>query len=358
MAMLMNLSLRTNGKQKMEQIHTVMIPLLKGILMSGSGQIIIYAIGILFSIITNLTMKEFIKEANLKEILNKMRDDIRNTLFVGIQNEEDDMTEDEKRQLLVQISYIVQKIDETDTQDIIKEAENSRIGFSHTEEQENESEENIIIENSRPGTTQRGAIEDDEELTDDEELDSTLQEANVLIGDALLLAEYVQTDVRDQSISISGSPRLMNRKSPQEESKMTSTPRIKDQPVVFDYERPSLKRKVSNESTKAVYRYDNKIDETMKSSRGFNVFRNEQFKRQYQSVDHEILNQKDDDYSLIFKNRSKLIRTPTHPGEAIRDEYEKQTFRKINKTSRASKNKRSDDVRSSYAPKSKQKSLF
>ena len=319
MAMLMNLSLRTNGKQKMEQIHTVLIPLLKGILMSGSGQIIIYAIGILFSIITNLTMKEFIKEANLKEILNKMRDDIRNTLFVGIQNEEDDMTEDEKRQLLVQISYIVQKIDETDTQDVIKEAENSRIGFSHTEEQENESEENIIKENSRPGTTQRGAIEDDEELTDDEELDSTLQEANVLIGDALLLAEYVQTDVRDQSISISGSPRLMNRKSPQEESKMTSTPRIKDQPVVFDYERPSLKRKVSNESSEQLHESpkqftgkNNKIDETMKSSRGFNVFRNEQFKRQYQSVDHEILNQKDDDYSLIFKNRSKLIRTPTH----------------------------------------------
>jgi LisH domain-containing protein ARMC9 len=65
MAMLMNLSLRSKGKDKMEKIHTILVPFLKGILMSNSGQIIIYATGILFSIVSNKTVREFIRQTNL-----------------------------------------------------------------------------------------------------------------------------------------------------------------------------------------------------------------------------------------------------------------------------------------------------
>eukprot|EP00345_Euplotes_harpa_P019034 CAMPEP_0168353520 /NCGR_PEP_ID=MMETSP0213-20121227/23309_1 /TAXON_ID=151035 /ORGANISM="Euplotes harpa, Strain FSP1.4" /LENGTH=79 /DNA_ID=CAMNT_0008365165 /DNA_START=326 /DNA_END=561 /DNA_ORIENTATION=+ len=50
-AMLMNLSLRTKGKEKLEEMHAVLIPLLKGVLLSSGGQVVIYTIGILFSVI-------------------------------------------------------------------------------------------------------------------------------------------------------------------------------------------------------------------------------------------------------------------------------------------------------------------
>ena len=81
MAMLMNLSLRTKGKEKMERIHQVLIPLLKGILKASSGQIVIYANGILFSIISNSVMREYIKQINLIVFLNETRDHLRNSLF-------------------------------------------------------------------------------------------------------------------------------------------------------------------------------------------------------------------------------------------------------------------------------------
>lgn len=327
MAMLMNLSLRTIGKQKMEEVHTVLVPLLKGILLSGNGQIIIYAIGILFSITNNQTIKEFIQKSNIKDQLAKVRDEIRNSLFMGIQNDdEDEMSEDEKRQLLVQVSFIIQKIEESDTQKApLKEAEHSRIGFSQSEEPDNETHENIMKENSRPGTTQRNAIDDDEELTDDEELDSTLEEANILIGDALLLAEYVEQDIKDQSLSVSASP--IPARSKVEEIKGAGTPKRKDIPVVFDYERPSLKHKKDSDNSldrdeelqispkpRKTHK-KNSAEEVLRSSNGFEQYKKEEMVRHYQSLNQALLSN-DDEYNLVFKTRSKLIQTPPHPQES------------------------------------------
>ena len=138
------------------------------------------------------------RQTNLIDYLSKTRDKLRNNLFTSIENDEEDedITEDDKRQLLVQITYIIQKLEDKDNPYKIQEAEESRIGFTNSEEQDSLPEE--VNDLSRPGTAQRGLQEDDNgDITDDEGLDTTLQDSGILFGNALLIAEYSSPNIKD-----------------------------------------------------------------------------------------------------------------------------------------------------------------
>jgi len=355
MAMLMNLSLRTKGKEKMEKIHAILIPLLKGILMSNSGQIVIYANGILFSIISSEVMRNFIKQTNLADFLNTTRENLRNSLFTNIQeDDEEDISENDKRQLLVQISYIIQKIEEKDTAKP-QGLEESRIGFSQTEEQENETEENIIKNNSRPGSTIRGEQDDEEELTDDEELDSTLQDGEVLVNEALLIAEYVQKDEissEQDSEELDDSKVLVSQ---------TKSPIIQKEPVVFEYQQANVQPE--KESDKLV---KSKHDVVRASNQDILKHRLEmenkkmmsnleegksRHSKQYQSVNHPI-GSYDENTGLVFKTRSKIIRTP-QGSEVDKNECEKITFGTEKYNSRPSIPDQRDSIQASEGSKIK-----
>ena len=372
MAMLMNLSLRTTGKQRMQEIYQIIIPLLKGILLSSSGQIIIYWIGILFSIISNKVMRDFIKQTNLKDYLNKTREKLRNNLFTSIEadeeNEDEDISEDEKRQLLVQITYIIQKLDEKDDPDRIQEAEESRIGFTNSEEQESIPEEDNNKDLSRPGTAQRGLQDEDNgDITDDEDLDTTLRDSGVLFGNSLLIAEYSLPDVKDgtpRRTQASAKIEEIKGKAKEETISSSTPPRMKEN-IVFDYKRPSHKHERISDLA------DQKSDMQIRSSQqlimknrleleshhfnkeaGVDMLAN-RYSRHYQSVNHPIQEGNENDYNLVFKSRSKLIRTPQTHEENPKDQYEQETFG--NKNSRPSIPDKYEEIRTSEVSKSKPK---
>ncbi|CAI2373854.1 unnamed protein product [Moneuplotes crassus] len=331
MATLMNLSLRTKGKERMEKIHKILVPLLKGILSMSSGQITIYANGVLFSLITNTAVREFIKQTNLKEFLEETRDDIRNSLFTGNENEdeEDEMPEEDKRQLLVQISYIIQKLEEPEGEKRIQEAENSRIGFSQTEEQD-EQLSDAHQDGSKRGTDYRGDAEDeDDDLTDDEELDSTLQSAS------LLIAEYSLKKVHAKVYE------KVHEEVPSEDSasykEEYKVPPVKDAPKIFQYnqqpsqiirdsghyqprDRADIRMSHKNVLNK---RLDVKNKEMEQKFDQANKYRDV---RQYQSVNHPLSPYKSEEEEMVFRPRSKLLRTPKDSHNVYRESYEKVTF--------------------------------
>jgi len=367
-AMLMNLSLRTKGKEKLEEMHAVLIPLLKGVLLSSGGQVVIYTIGILFSVIGSRVMREFIRQTNLKKLLAATREKLRNSLFTSIQQEgeeEDDISEDEKRQLLVQITYIVQKLDEREDVERIQEAEESRIGFTNSEEQESQSEEEIISGEKRPGTAQRGAREDDDEdeLTDDEELDSVLRDSGVLIGNALLISEYAIPETKDKTPA--ASPVKMKEIEETKEVPKENTPPRDKSNTVFDYKRPTHHPKrqfdefTENPERDIRVSYQDMMKDRLElenkliASDKKTDLSHGRYSKKYQSVSYPLEKPQNNDYELVFKTRSKVIRTPQNPKEP--ESYEQDTFGKKKSKSKFGLPNRDEEVRASELSRRKPK---
>jgi hypothetical protein len=198
---------------------------------------------------------------------------------------------------------------------------------------------------------------------DDEDLDSILQDADVLIGDALLIAEYVDAENEDEITE--GTSESEGEEEYKQESPKPSTPPRQKEAIVFDYQRPQHHPQRGFEQLSNVpepVRASNKdillhrlelqnnriLEEYEKSGK-------DRFSRQYQSVNHQIRQKSAEEQNLIFKTRSKIIRTPQDNEETSQDNYEKVTFGDKN-NSRASHLENYEDLRASEASRVKPKS--
>ena len=256
----------------------------------------------------------------------------------------------------MQITYIIQKLEEPENEDKIQEAENSRIGFSQTEEQDN-SVDNFIQENSRSGTTQRGEVEEEEDLTDDEELDSTLQSANVLVGDSLLIADYSMPKIKEIE-----SVKEPEDNQEEEKGSIQNSPQRKE-PKVFQYNRPSHQIHRDSDNFDTIDRKSVRMSQKdvllsrleMENKRMLDKYEEQQVNRKnrkYQSVNHAVLPYRSEEEELVFKSRSKLIRTPKIGENIYREDYEKVTFGK-DKNTKPSHYERSNEIRASVISRMK-----
>lgn len=129
----------------------------------------------------------------------------------------------------------------------------------------------------------------------DDELDSILQDADVLIGDALLIAEYVDADNEEKT---EGESESEGEEENKQEFQKASTPPRQKNAIVFDYERPQ------HHPERGFERLENVPESVRASNKDVLLHRLElennrileeyekkgkdRFSRQYQSLNHQI----------------------------------------------------------------------
>jgi LisH domain-containing protein ARMC9 len=159
-ALLMNLSLRTLGKDKLARNPNDVINMLNKFIAHENNQVRTYINGTLYSILTRKTLKDAALRLNiekkLKSLRNKSEDNIKR-----------------------QISFILEQLKSDDNE-------------CPTDDTEEEIEENLESES-----------EDEEIIPDDEDMDDVLNIPNLLIGEELLKEKYE----KNKSLSAASSKR-------------------------------------------------------------------------------------------------------------------------------------------------------
>ena len=146
-ALLMNLSLRTLGKDKLAKIPNDVITILNKFISHDNNQVRTYINGTLYSILT----RKSLKEAALKQGIEKKLKNLRNKAEENIKR---------------QINFILEQL---------KQEENEY----PTDDTEEEIEE-----------VHESGSEDDEVVADDEDMDDLITATNVLTGENLLRERY------------------------------------------------------------------------------------------------------------------------------------------------------------------------
>jgi LisH domain-containing protein ARMC9 len=261
-ALLMNLSLRTLGKDKIQNSHVDVLLVLNHLLEHENTQVRTYVNGTLYSVLTRQKLKDRAIELGMDDKLSLLKD-----------------TSDEhfKRQ----IQYILDQLNYESTDDCLSD--------DNDDEAEDRDEDETDL---------------DEFIAEDEDMDDLIQEP-ILAGEELLVQKYMVKPVKNPSekpFSRPATPGNLERNLP---SELRSRPKI-----------PRSPSEVLREEARKVKEEQKKEEMTRVESK-----KNEEFKEKSEEVDEnqkvEIVEKKAEggmvgtgEFSYAFKSRDKIPRSP------------------------------------------------
>lgn len=262
-ALLMNLSLRTLGKDKIQNSHIDMLFVLNNLLENDNTQVRTYVNGTLYSVLTRQKLKNRAIQLGMDQ------------KFVNLKESSD---EHFKRQ----IQYILDQLNFDGTDDCISD--------DNDDEVEDKDEEDQDL---------------DEFIAEDEDMDDMIQEP-IPVGEELLIQRYMAKPVKNPSekpFSRPATPGNLERNLP---SELKSRPKIPRSPSEMLREEAKKKKLLEDEEKKK--KQEEVVEKKKEKTEEIQPFEGAKKPESAPKVEGNLVGT--GEFSYAFKSRDKIPRSP------------------------------------------------